>query len=215
MPASFCWRVQYLDAPLRKEGSIRHHSDMNPNLDNTKSCLHNSDRKVLSYSVLATIAGYERKTCLWNPAKNLGATSLGEEVLIVCLERHGKQHCRNTDTQVAVTFWSKPPPLKPPPLTPPPALPSLLPAPALASLGRHYLSNATCRIQASFVSCAVDSVRDHRALQNESPPLKKTRVRQVVLDKWLPLILRMQRQYIGHSIETCFINSVRVRFHHF
>ena len=47
---------------------------------------------------------------------------------------------------------------------------------------QRYLSNT-----ASFVVCAVSGVNDHHNLQNYSPLLKKTCVRQVVLDKWFPL----------------------------
>ena len=49
-------------------------------------------------------------------------------------------------------------------------------------IGWHYLSNA-----ASLVLCAVYSVKDHHNLQDDSPVLKKTCVRQEVLDEWLPL----------------------------
>ena len=45
-----------------------------------------------------------------------------------------------------------------------------------------YLSNT-----ASFVLCVVYSVKDHHTLPDCSQLLKNTRVRQVVLDKWLPV----------------------------
>ena len=38
-----------------------------------------------------------------------------------------------------------------------------------------------------FVLCVVSSVKDHRNSLHSSPLLEKTSVRQVVLDKWLPL----------------------------
>ena len=53
------------------------------------------------------------------------------------------------------------------------------------SLGRDYLSNATCLIR-PHLSCVVRRVKDHRKLPKYSPLLKKTCVRQVVLDKWFP-----------------------------
>ena len=57
------------------------------------------------------------------------------------------------------------------------------------ALGWHYLSNATCLMQASFVVGAIYSVsvEDQHKLHTYSPLLKKTCVRQVVLDKWFPL----------------------------
>ena len=57
-------------------------------------------------------------------------------------------------------------------------------------LGRHYLSNATatCLIQASSISCIVYTVKDHHNLLHSSPLLKKTYIRQVVLDKLFPLM---------------------------
>ena len=59
----------------------------------------------------------------------------------------------------------------------------------IVSFGRHYLSNATCLIQALFVVCvcALRRVKDHHNMLHFSPRLKNTSVRQVVLDKWLPL----------------------------
>ena len=59
---------------------------------------------------------------------------------------------------------------------------------APACLGRHYLSHATCLKTASFVLRVLRSVNDHHNLPHYSPRLKKPCVRQVVLDKWLPLI---------------------------
>ena len=56
-----------------------------------------------------------------------------------------------------------------------------------AYLGRHYLSNATCLMQPRCLLCAVYTVKDHCDLPYCSPLLKKTCVRQVVLDKWFPL----------------------------
>ena len=69
-------------------------------------------------------------------------------------------------------------------------------------LGRSYLSKATCLMRPPFVLRAFRRVRDHRDLLHSSsllkkpalclqsayrlPPLKKTRVRQVVWDKWFP-----------------------------
>ena len=49
------------------------------------------------------------------------------------------------------------------------------------------MSTATCLIQASSFVCAVYSVQDRHNLQKYSPCLRKTCVRQVVLDKWFPL----------------------------
>ena len=56
-----------------------------------------------------------------------------------------------------------------------------------ATLGWHYLSNATCMIQASFVLCVCFRVKGHHHLLHGSPLLKKSWVRQVALDKWFPL----------------------------
>ena len=39
-----------------------------------------------------------------------------------------------------------------------------------------------------FVSCVLRRVEDHHTLLHCSPRLKKTCVRQVVLDKWFPLM---------------------------
>ena len=55
-----------------------------------------------------------------------------------------------------------------------------------ASLGWHYLSKATCLMQASFNLCVFGRLRDHRSLSESSPLLRKTCVRQVVLDKLFP-----------------------------
>ena len=57
-----------------------------------------------------------------------------------------------------------------------------------AVLVQCYLSNT-----ASFVLCAVYSVKDHHNLPNYSPLLTKTCIRQVVLDKWFPLALPQAR----------------------
>ena len=54
-------------------------------------------------------------------------------------------------------------------------------APCNPKFGWHYLSNA-----ASFALCTFHRVKDHHNLPHSSPVLKKTRVRQVVLDKWSP-----------------------------
>ena len=56
-------------------------------------------------------------------------------------------------------------------------------SPWAALLVERYLSNA-----ALFVLCVLRSVRDHHNLLHYSPRLKKTCVRQVVLDKCFPLI---------------------------
>ena len=48
---------------------------------------------------------------------------------------------------------------------------------------KRYLSNT-----ASFVLCALRSVKDHHNLQQLFPSLKNTCVRQAALDKWLPLV---------------------------
>ena len=49
-------------------------------------------------------------------------------------------------------------------------------------LVQRYVSNA-----ASFVLCVFRRVKDHHILLHDSPLLKKTCVRQVVLDEWFPL----------------------------
>ena len=54
----------------------------------------------------------------------------------------------------------------------------------VALLVQRYISNT-----ASFVVCVVHSVKDHLILPNDSPLLKSTRARQVVLDKWFPQII--------------------------
>ena len=53
----------------------------------------------------------------------------------------------------------------------------------MALLVSHYLSNT-----ASSVFCTAYSVKDHHKLPNYSPLLRKTCVRQEVLDKWFPLV---------------------------
>ena len=68
-------------------------------------------------------------------------------------------------------------------------LPSLSvqwPEPAVAAVP---WANATCLIlnTASFVLCAVYSVKDRHTFPNCSPLSKKTCVRHVALDKWFPL----------------------------
>ena len=55
------------------------------------------------------------------------------------------------------------------------------------SFGWHYLSNATCLIPASSVLRTVYSVKEHHNSPKYSPRSKKTCIRQVVLEKWLPL----------------------------
>ena len=57
----------------------------------------------------------------------------------------------------------------------------------VAAFGWRYLSQATCLIQASFVECALGRVKDHHTLPHDSPLVKNACVRQVMLDKWLPL----------------------------
>ena len=60
------------------------------------------------------------------------------------------------------------------------------PLPA-ASLGWHYLSNATCLIRPHLIIvCVVDSFKDRHSLLQCLPLLKNTSVRQVVLDQWYP-----------------------------
>ena len=54
-------------------------------------------------------------------------------------------------------------------------------------LGWHYLSNATCLLIRPRLFCVFRRVKDHRNLLHCSPCLKKTCVRQVVLDKRFPL----------------------------
>ena len=56
----------------------------------------------------------------------------------------------------------------------------------LRTLGRHRLSNRTCLIQASFVLCVFRRAKDHHNSPHDSPLLKKTCIRQAVLDKWFP-----------------------------
>ena len=51
-----------------------------------------------------------------------------------------------------------------------------------------FLSNA-----ASFVSCVFHRVKNHHGLLHDSPLLKNTCVRQVVLDKWFPLMAAAER----------------------
>ena len=67
-----------------------------------------------------------------------------------------------------------------------PPLPSGDQNEAHARLGWRYLSNATCLRRPHFVLCAFRRVWDHHNLPHYSPPLKETRVRQVVFDKWFP-----------------------------
>ena len=57
----------------------------------------------------------------------------------------------------------------------------------VCSDGWHYLSNATWSNAASFVICVFPRFKDHHNLLHYSPRLKKTCVRQVLLDKWFPL----------------------------
>ena len=51
--------------------------------------------------------------------------------------------------------------------------------------GWHYLSNATCLIRPRLF--VFRRVKDHHNLSSYSLCLKKSCVRQVVLDKWFPL----------------------------
>ena len=53
--------------------------------------------------------------------------------------------------------------------------------------GRHYLSNATCLIQASLVLCVFCRVKEYHNVLHSSPHLNKTCGRHVVLDKWFQL----------------------------
>ena len=48
----------------------------------------------------------------------------------------------------------------------------------------HYLSNATCLMRPRLL---LRRVKDHHNLLHDSPCLKTTCVRQVVLDNWFPL----------------------------
>ena len=65
--------------------------------------------------------------------------------------------------------------------------------------GWHYLSNATCQIQASFVVCVFRRVNDHHNLLHASPLSKKTCVGRVVLDKWSPLKVYYTRSPLEDS----------------
>ena len=47
--------------------------------------------------------------------------------------------------------------------------------------GWHYLSNATCLTQASFVACVVCRVKDHHDLLHYSQLLKSTCVRHIYI----------------------------------
>ena len=58
-----------------------------------------------------------------------------------------------------------------------------------ACFGWRYLSNATCLIRPHLLCVFFCRVKDHHNLLHGSPCLKKTCVRQVVLDEWLPLIV--------------------------
>ena len=58
----------------------------------------------------------------------------------------------------------------------------------LHKVGWHYLSNATCQIRPHLFYVFFGRVKDHHNLLHYSPLLKKACVRQVVLDKWFPLI---------------------------
>ena len=69
-------------------------------------------------------------------------------------------------------------------------------------LGWHYLSNATCLIQESFLLCVLRRVKDHHMMLQYSLFLKNTCFRQVVLDKWFPLmtapfLIRDSRSSLG------------------
>ena len=59
----------------------------------------------------------------------------------------------------------------------------------LSYVGWHYLSDATLPNTVSVVSCVLRRVKDHHLL-HDSPRLKKSCVRQVMLEKfalWVPL----------------------------
>ena len=58
--------------------------------------------------------------------------------------------------------------------------------PRRGDLGWHYLSNATCLIRPHSL-CFPARRRSSRNLPHDSPLLKKTCVKQLVLDKWFPL----------------------------
>ena len=62
----------------------------------------------------------------------------------------------------------------------------------LGAFGWPYLSNT-----ASFVVCAVYSVKDHHKLLTYSSSLKNICARQVVLDKWLPRDMSFTRRGKG------------------
>ena len=53
-------------------------------------------------------------------------------------------------------------------------------------IGWPYLSNGYLTNAASSALRVFRRVKDHQTLLHYSPPLKKTCVRQVVLDKWFP-----------------------------
>ena len=84
---------------------------------------------------------------------------------------------------------------------------------AAALIAWHYLSNATCLIQASLVLCALRRVKHHCTLLHSSPLLKKTFVRRVVIDKWFPLMgisrtLRVGRCYAA-ALKTCIVHNLK------
>ena len=57
------------------------------------------------------------------------------------------------------------------------------------NIGWHYLSNATLSNAASFVLCVFCRVKDHHKLLHYSPRLKNICIRQVMLDKWFPVMM--------------------------
>ena len=59
----------------------------------------------------------------------------------------------------------------------------------LLLFGCHNLSNTTCLIRPHLVYalCVFRRVKDHHHLLHDSPLLKNTCLRQVVIDKWFPL----------------------------
>ena len=61
--------------------------------------------------------------------------------------------------------------------------------PSSVAIGWQYWSNASCLIRPHSCCVFCFRVKDHHDLLHCSPRLKKTRVRRVVLDKWLPLPL--------------------------
>ena len=57
----------------------------------------------------------------------------------------------------------------------------------VASVVWHYLSNATCLMRTRLFYVFVVRFQDHHMLLDDSPLLKKTCIRHVVLHKWFCL----------------------------